>query len=269
MDSILNKIVKVKYNELPALKEERLHCTSPATTLPPKVSFLEKLSNSQRLQLIAEVKRGSPSKGHFAPDLNVPLQVAQYINAGASAISVLTDKEFFYGGYDDLKTVSETATCPILCKDFIIDEVQIDLAKQYGATMILLIVAVHKKERLKELLDYALENGLEVLLEVHNEEEMDCALSLKAPIIGVNNRNLKTFETSIEVSIRLIDYAKGVGGAKVFFISESGIKTLSDVERLAAAGFSGILVGESLIKNRVDGSLCQAFARVMKNDDQG
>lgn len=154
----------------------------------------------------------------------------------------------------------EEVDLPILCKDFIVDELQIDIAKLLGANLILLIVAAHSRNRLEELLVYAKSKALEVLLEVHNEEELAVALTLDHPLIGINNRNLKTFETSIEVSLKLIN---SVDRPDICFVSESGIKSPEDVQRLAQAGFKGILVGESLIRDGLGGDLSKTLSKVV------
>ncbi|MCK5763902.1 MAG: indole-3-glycerol-phosphate synthase, partial [Clostridiales bacterium] len=168
---------------------------------------------------------------------------------------------FFYGGYKDITTLRPIVNLPILFKDFIIDEIQIDLARSIGANIILLIVAALEKERLRELLDYANSRNLEVLIEVHNKEELDIALAFDHPLIGINNRNLKTFITDIQVSLDLI---KHVNDPSVYLISESGIKSIEDVKKLSKAGFSGILVGETLIKNDVNESLINEISNVRR-----
>jgi indole-3-glycerol phosphate synthase len=259
MQDILGRIIENKYRDLSELRSAyKLGCFEK--TEKNRVSLTEKLKVSDQIQLIAEIKRGSPSKGLFAPDLDVAAQAKLYEKSGAAAISVLTDQKFFYGGFHDLQTVREEVCLPILCKDFIVDELQIDIAKSLGANLILLIVAAHSPSRLKELLAYAKGQDLEVLVEVHNETELAVALSLNHSLIGINNRNLKTFETSIEVSLKLI---KSVDRPHICFVSESGIKNPEDVERLAQAGFKGVLVGESLIRDGLGGHLSKAFTKVV------
>lgn len=269
MKNILDTIIKDKYSEVERLKTtldttvirdlEGAHLSNPSSVL--KRSFREHINKSNTMQVIAEIKRGSPSKGLFAPDLDVAAQATQYDSSGASAISVLTDSPYFYGHIDDLKLVRQTVDLPILCKDFIVDELQIAQANAIGADIILLIVAVHSKDRLQALLKYAQQLNLEVLMEVHDKEELDIALSLNHDLIGINNRNLKTFETSIESSIELI---KHVNDPSIMMISESGIKTVEDVQRLSKAGFKGILVGESLIRDGVNGSLMASLSQIRR-----
>jgi indole-3-glycerol phosphate synthase len=203
------------------------------------------LANATQMQIIAEIKRASPSKGVIAMEIDPAEQAKQYEKAGAAAISVLTDRPFFNGSMKDLQAVREAVDIPILCKDFIIDTIQIDHAKAAGANIILLIVAALDEEQFKLLYDYALELDLEVLVEVHNEEEMKRALAVHPEIIGMNNRNLKTFKVDLKVTETL---AQMVKNTNTLLISESGMKTRSDVERAVEAGTDGILVGETLMR---------------------
>lgn len=279
MKNILERIITDKIVEVEALKEEHSHNLSKLKDnnklasidvnrrdkLAPhsveRKTFTQKIEASDTIQIIAEIKRGSPSKGLFAPNLDVPLQAKHYEDLGAAAISVLTDAKHFYGGLEDLVEVREVVKLPLLCKDFIIDEHQIDLAASNGANIILLIVAVHDKRRLLELLEYAKSKDLEVLMEVHDKKELEIALSLNPHLIGINNRNLKTFETSIETSLTLI---KEVTDPNIIMISESGIKSKDDVERLAEAGFKGILVGESFIREGHNGHLLESMTSIKR-----
>ena len=195
--------------------------------------------------LIAEVKKASPSKGVICPDFD-PVRIArEYEAAGASCLSVLTDEKFFQGSLDYLRAIRQAVKLPLLRKDFIIDERQILEAIEWGADAILLIVAILDDARLKRFHDLAVEAGLTVLVEVHDEEEMDRALAIGAPLIGVNNRNLKDFVVDLAVTERL--------AAKVtkdqLLVAESGIFTRADVERLKACGSRAILVGESLMRS--------------------
>jgi indole-3-glycerol phosphate synthase len=209
-----------------------------------KKTLFESFKENKNMNIIAEIKRASPSKGDINRDVNVVDQAKVYVENGASAISVLTDKKYFNGSLDDLVKVSKAVHVPILCKDFIIDRRQIDLAKNAGADVILLIVAALPKARIKNLFHYAKLHGLEVLVEVHNEEELITAMEIGAKIIGVNNRNLHTFEVDLSVTERL---SKLINNQDLLLISESGIKVKEDVERVASAGAEGILVGETLM----------------------
>jgi indole-3-glycerol phosphate synthase len=243
METILDKILTEKRKEIMELHKGK----EAAQTLDkhPKRSFISRLEAGDELAVIAEFKRASPSKGDINIFQKPEDQALFYKKFGADAISVLTDNTFFKGSFSDLTSVRETVDLPVLCKDFIIDEAQIIKAKASGANLILLIVAAMGGERLNELNDFALEQELEVLMEVHNEEELETALETGTKLIGVNNRNLKTFEVDLEVTERLAPAIKKAGR---FLISESGIKTEEDVQRVIAAGANGILVGEAFMK---------------------
>ena len=196
------------------------------------------------IRLIAEVKKASPSKGLIRPDFD-PVEIAKtYEQAGASAISVLTDEKYFQGRLDYLKAVREAVGLPLLRKDFIIDPYQIYEARAAGADAILLIVAALSKSELSEFMILADELGMASLVEVHAAEELDIALETGVRIIGINNRNLQTFETKLETTLEL---AARVPPDKVL-VSESGIFTRADVERLMEVGVDAILVGESLMR---------------------
>ncbi len=263
MKTMLDTIIAHKYLEIETYKEQSSLSTECPTSQSKVdiISFYDKCINNNTIQVIAEIKRASPSKGLFAPTLNVSAQARKYVESGASAISVLTDNKFFYGSCEDLIKVRKCTSLPILCKDFIVDETQINQAKKIGATIILLIVAVLTKKRLKLLLDYSISLGLEVIIEVHDKKELEIARSLNHKLIGVNNRDLKTFKTTIQNSIELI---KEITDPSIVMISESGIQTVEDVKRLAIAGYKGILVGESLIKNGLEGSLMSSMSTVKR-----
>ncbi len=196
--------------------------------------------------LIAEVKKASPSMGVICKDFD-PVRIAkEYEAAGASCLSVLTDEKFFQGSLDYLRQIRETVKIPLLRKDFIIDERQIMEAIEWGADAILLIVAILDDARLKRFHDLALESGLSVLVEVHDEAELDRASAIGAKLIGVNNRDLKTFKVDLATTERL---AKRMGKTSAtLLVAESGIHTHADVQRVAKCGAGAILVGESLVK---------------------
>lgn len=242
MTTILNIILAEKEKEVERLKKENI--VIQAFPLKKQASFLKTLERSNSLAIIAEFKRASPSKGNINLNLDPKTQALSYTKYGADAISVLTDTPFFKGDFQDLTKVREAVDVPVLCKDFIIDEVQILKAKSAGANLILLIAAALEEQRLKELYTFAVENGLDVLMEVHNEDELLKALRTGAKIIGVNNRDLKTFSVDLSVTEKLAPQIKEAGA---FLISESGIKTEEDVQRVMAAGADGILVGEAFM----------------------
>ena len=194
--------------------------------------------------LIAEVKHRSPSAGVIR-DPFLPAKIARaYEAAGANAVSVLMDQKYFGGGEEDFQEVRAAVKLPMLYKEFVVDVWQIWHARAIGASAVLLIAAALSDEEIREFSEVALAAGLEVLLEVHDGEELDRALALGAKLIGINNRNLKTFETKLEHTLDLMPRVP----EDVTLISESGIRTHADVKRLQAAGVAGILVGEHLLR---------------------
>ncbi|MDN4492043.1 indole-3-glycerol phosphate synthase TrpC [Ureibacillus aquaedulcis] len=218
-------------------------------------SLYETLRKADTLQVISEMKRASPSKGLINEGADPIEQARKYEQAGAACISVLTEDKFFKGSFQDLADIANHVDIPILNKDFIIHEVQIDYAKAAGASVILLIVAALTDEKLQAFYTYASVLGLDVLVEVHNEEELDRALAIHPKIIGVNNRDLKTFQLDLVQTERLAD--KINAHEDIAFISESGIWNTADAERVAKAGARGVLVGESLM---VSGDVEQALS---------
>lgn len=210
----------------------------------PRASLAEAVA-APGLSLIAEVKRASPSKGAIRPELDVGLVVEAYERAGARAVSVLTEEEHFLGSLGDLRAAVTATSLPLLRKDFILDEYQIYEARAWGADAVLLIAALLPEGTLPRLAGLALELGLDVLLEVHDRSEMIRALPIEGVIIGINNRDLRTFAVSLETTLALADLVP----SERLLVSESGIRTHSDVERLAGCGVNGVLVGESLLRN--------------------
>ncbi|HKS36253.1 MAG TPA: indole-3-glycerol phosphate synthase TrpC [Verrucomicrobiae bacterium] len=199
--------------------------------------------------LIAEVKKASPSAGVICPDFD-PVRIAkEYEAGGASCLSVLTDEKFFQGSLDYLRQVREAVKLPLLRKDFIIDERQILEAIEWGADAILLIVAILTDAQLRHFHTLAVEAGLAALVEVHDEAELARALAAGAQLIGVNNRDLKTFKVDLATTERLAGRLRGsAAGKDALLVAESGIHTRADVERLARCGAQAILVGESLMR---------------------
>jgi len=197
------------------------------------------------ISIIAEVKKASPSKGLIAEDFDY-LQIAKdYEDAGASAISVLTEPYFFMGSDDYLKEIADNVSIPVLRKDFVVDEYMLWEAKALGASAVLLIVSILDIVQLKKYLDLAHELGLSAIVETHDGDEIMRALTVGAEIIGVNNRNLNDFTVDIENSINLRRCVSG----DVIFISESGIKTKEDVTRLKENDVDAVLIGETLMKS--------------------
>lgn len=199
------------------------------------------------ISIIAEVKRASPSKGDIRPDLDVTEIVKAYEQAGAAAISVLTEPRYFKGSLDDLATARKTLTSPvpILRKDFIVDPYQIWEAAAAGADAILLIVAALRADELSSFQKEATEAGLECLVETHDSEELKAALASGAPLIGINNRDLRTFNVTLQTTLDMI----GLVPDGVLVVSESGIATSTDVALLVDAGVDAVLVGETLMRS--------------------
>ena len=244
---ILDTIVAHKRRELKQDRElkplQALKIQIP--DLPPTLDFKAALAPPGVVNLIAEVKRRSPSKGIIREDFD-PVKIAKtYAGNGASAISVLTDHEFFGGDLSFLNAIRNAVDVPLLRKDFTIDEYHIYQARTAGADAVLLIVAILTPEQLREFIGVAKHLNLAALVEVHTQTELDIALDVGAEIIGINNRDLKTFHTDIGTSFHL---RKSIPNDKIV-VSESGIYSREDVIRLGEADMDAILVGESLMKS--------------------
>ena len=245
---ILEKIAKRTVERVAELKQRKPveQVVSEAQALAPNTGFLfEDVLRAEGLSFICEIKKASPSKGIIAQDFPY-LQIAkEYEAAGASAISVLTEPYWFQGQDRYLTEVSREVGLPLLRKDFIVDSYQIYEAKIIGASAVLLICALLNTETLKKYLEIAHSLGLSALVEAHTEEEVKSALAAGARVIGVNNRNLKTFEVDLTTSIRL----RSLVPADILFISESGIKSPEDIAMLKAKGTDAVLIGESLMRS--------------------
>ncbi|MBT4139551.1 MAG: indole-3-glycerol phosphate synthase TrpC [Candidatus Latescibacteria bacterium] len=231
---LADQIVQVPFEDIAELAE--------ASPEPP--SFFEGLADGDDIAIITEVKKASPSKGLIRADFD-PVAIAEtYELNGSSALSVLTDEKFFQGSADYLTQISNTVKLPILRKDFTIDPYQIYEARAIGAAAILLIVAILTPEELRDYLVLCQQLDLDALVEVHTEEELVMALDVGAEIVGINNRNLNTFEVSLETTFSFIDRMPD----EVLKVSESGIYTRDDVVQLREAGADAVLVGESLMR---------------------
>ncbi len=208
------------------------------------VSLFDALTRSDRINIISEIKRRSPSKGVLREDFDPAAIAESYEGAGAAAISVLTEEDFFDGSLDHLRAVRERVDIPILRKDFIFDERQVCQAASCGADALLLIVAILDDRLLKRLIDATRDARLDALVEVHNEAEMERAVGAGARLIGVNNRDLTSFQVTLDTSIRLSRLAPEGS----VLVSESGINTRQDIERLREAGYQAFLVGEHFMR---------------------
>ncbi|MDX1968300.1 MAG: indole-3-glycerol phosphate synthase TrpC [Planctomycetaceae bacterium] len=244
--NVLQRIVEHKRGEVAAAKAVR-----PAAELadsledaPPVRDFVAALRLAPFMGLIAEVKKASPSAGVIKADFD-PLQIAnQYQEAGANCLSVLTDEHFFQGHLDYLRRIRCSARVPLLRKDFLIDRYQVLEARVAGADAVLLIAECLSDCELRDLYFYASELGLEALIEVYDPENLDRVLQLDPPLVGVNNRDLRSFAVDLDQTVRLAQRIPD----STLLVSESGIKTRADVERLRAAGCGAILVGETLMR---------------------
>jgi indole-3-glycerol phosphate synthase len=195
--------------------------------------------------IIAEIKKASPSRGVLSEDFNPGAQARAYFAGGAAAVSVLTDRDFFHGSLGHLKTARATMPLPVLRKDFTIDEIDVVEAAAAGADAVLLIAAILTAKQIEQFRLAAERYGMAALVEVHDEADLDKALEAGATLIGVNNRDLRTFEVSLETSEKLAPRIP----AEAVRVAESGIAGRADVERLTAAGFQAFLVGEHLMKS--------------------
>lgn len=262
MSDILQRIVQSKRAEVAAARTRRplAQVRADAESRVLTRDFIAALRNQQgagRAAVIAEVKKASPSRGVLRADF-VPADIAQsYAEHGAACLSVLTDAPFFQGCADYLKQARASCDLPVLRKDFMIDAYQIFESRALGADAILLIAACLDDAQMAEFEAIAAHLGLAVLVEVHDAAELERALRLRTPLIGVNNRNLKTFEVSLETTLAL----RREVPAERFLICESGIHTRADVDRMRQAGVPGFLVGEAFMRAPDPGAaLAELFA---------
>ncbi len=250
MNDILTEIVTRKRERLAEAKRQaplaELRATAPTTFGAGR--FISALRRDG-VNIIAEIKRRSPSKGVIREAFDPAAIARNYTANGAAAISVLTEEDFFDGSINHLQKAREATPLPLLRKDFIFDEYQLYEALHAGADAVLLIAALLEVERIKSLMQEAKWLGLDILIEVHNREELEKALQCNPLLLGINNRDLRTFETTLDVSLELAaDLPK-----TITLVSESGIRTREDIDRLRAAGFHAFLVGEQLMQAEDEG----------------
>ncbi|MCB8981932.1 MAG: indole-3-glycerol phosphate synthase TrpC [Ardenticatenaceae bacterium] len=260
--TILDEIMTFHRENLPKIMREipLADLRALASVAPPTLDFYAALKKPG-VSLIAECKKASPSKGLMVPHYNAAELAKEYAKAGASAISVLTDGRHFQGSLADLRDVKETVVkkkVPVLRKDFIFDPYQVYEARVAGADALLLIAAVLSDSDLKDLLALTHRLEMNALIEVHTEEELARVLPLQPRIVGVNNRNLQTFEVDFDNTARLRQQIP----AEVVTVGESGIKTAVDVRKMAQIGVDAILVGETLVKSKDVYKTTAEFVRV-------
>ncbi len=261
--TILEKIIAQKHIEIArdsaqtSLSEmERL--AALVTDKREFIATLRERIEARQTAVIAEIKKASPSKGLIRSDFNPALIAQQYESAGASCLSVLTDQEFFQGSNEYLQQARAACTLPVIRKDFIVAPFQIAQAKAMGADCVLLIVAALEDAQLRDLSAYAKQMHIDVLVEVHDEAELDVALAAGFDLIGVNNRNLHNFETNLEVSYRL---AKLLPAGKLL-VTESGIHSAQDVKDMIDRNIFGFLIGETFMRASNPGDkLAELFPR--------
>jgi len=261
--NILDQIIATKKTELADAKSRVTFSALEKSPQFARSTYSMKafIRNREKSGIIAEFKRKSPSKGILNSLATVEETTVAYNAAGASALSILTDRYYFSGENDDLTTARGLNSCPILRKDFTIDEYQIVEAKSIGADAILLIAAVLEPARAKQLASFAHTLGLEVLLEIHDEAELINMMGVDADLIGVNNRNLKTFEVSLDTSRRLAPLI----GKGVLKVSESGISDPLAIRELQTHGFEGFLIGETFMKSKNPGQAAKEFMHRLRN----
>jgi indole-3-glycerol phosphate synthase len=249
MSDILQQIVEVKHQEVAAAKKrksfEAMRADAESRVLTRDfVGALRARIAAGKPAVIAEIKKASPSKGVIREDF-IPADIAQsYAEHGAACLSVLTDKEFFQGSVDFLKQARASCQLPVLRKDFMVDAYQIYESRAMGADCVLLIAACLDDVHLRDLEAIAMGLDMAVLVEVHDGAELERALRLKTPLVGINNRNLKTFEVSLDTTLTL----RREVPADRLLITESGIQTRDDVLRMGAAGVNAFLVGEAFMR---------------------
>jgi len=249
---ILSRLIEAKRGRLAKarMRVPEAIVARMAKTAPPVTSLRSALKSAQRVRIIAEIKKASPSKGVLSPDLNAEALAAQYKANGAVAISVVTEEDHFQGDLSWVGASGRSASLPVLRKDFVFDPFQIYETRGAGASAILLIAAMLAPDELKALHTQARETGLDVVVEVHDEAELSEALDAGAEIIGVNNRDLKTFRVDIQTSVRLANLIPD----DRLFVVESGIRSRQDIDRLLEIGADAFLIGEHLLTSADPGA---------------
>lgn len=246
MSTILDEIIRHKTTEIAAAKARLpfFELEKRISDAPPARGFVAALRKSRPPGLIAEVKKASPSAGIIRADFD-PVSIAlTYQSAGAACLSVLTDEQFFQGHLNFLHAIRQAVEIPVMRKEFIIDRYQIAEARTAGADCILLIAECLTASELQDLYDYSTSLGMDTLIEFYDDENLPKVLATGCPLVGINNRDLRSFHTSLERTFRIRPQIP----PEIVFVSESGIRTYSDIERLRASNVGAVLVGESLMR---------------------
>ena len=265
MENILNQIITKKKEKIIDYKKKYsmnnlLGNIKNINTFVDFISKIKKRSIEKKISIIAEIKKASPSAGLLIQNFN-PLNIAKlYVDNGASFLSVLTEEDFFLGKLDHIKNIKKNYQIPILCKDFFIDTYQVALAKSFGADCILIILSAIDKMLAKDLYQAANDLNISTLVEVHSENEAEIALSFENSIIGINNRNLKTLEISLNTSVKL---SKILNFHKNPLICESGIHSIKEIKFIIEnAKIHNFLIGESLLRSKDIASKLKKFAQI-------
>ena len=265
MESILNKIINSTKDKIINYKKE-YSLSSLLTNIQKMKNFIDfkneikKRNSKKKVSIIAEIKKSSPSAGLLVKNFN-PLDIAKiYVKNGAVSLSVLTEQDFFLGNLEYMKVIKNKINIPILCKDFFIDTYQVALAKSFGADCILIILSAVDKILAKDLYQAAKDLNISTLVEVHSENEAETALSFEDSIIGINNRNLNTLETSLNTSIKLSNILRP---HKNPLVCESGIHSADDIKFIIEnAKIHNFLIGESLLKSQNIASKLKEFTQI-------
>ena len=264
MKNILEKIIQEKKETLKIIKKNNSLSSleDKIKTINTFFNFKEAINNNRKVSLISEIKKASPSAGILVKDFN-HLDIAKiYVDNGATCLSVLTEEKNFFGKLDYIKDIKNNFKIPVLAKDFFIDPYQIALSKSYGCDCILIIIAALDKKQTDDIYTEALKHDLSVIVEVHDEKEAETALQYEHALIGINNRNLKTLDISINNTISIFEILKNHKGP---LISESGIKDEKDAKYIyEKTGIKNFLIGESLLKSENTAELMKRFTQIIQ-----
>ena len=262
MTNVLNKIIEDKKDSLKSIKKTNSLDSIENTikSLNNFLNFKEVIANNKRASIISEIKKASPSAGELVKDFNHLNIAKMYVDNGATCLSVLTEEKHFLGKLDYIRDIKKKFKIPVLAKDFFIDPYQIALSKSYGSDCILIIVAALDSKLADEIYAEALRHKLSVIVEVHDNKEAENALKYENALIGINNRNLKTLDISINNTISIFEVVKAHKGP---LISESGIKNENDAKYIyEKTGIKNFLIGESLLKSDNPGELIQKIIQI-------